>query len=73
MHKKVQKWNSPFFQQDSKKQNKILLFRRRLQAVFVKAVVEISSVFFRPLCCLNSTVFLAIIPAAYLNQKKRRA
>jgi len=43
-----------------------------LHAVFVKAVMEINSVYFGPMCCLHHTVLFEIISASHLNKQKKK-
>lgn len=49
-------------------------YLKQYYRLFGKAVVEISSVCFGPLCCLDSTAFFAVISVAQNNnnEKKKR-
>lgn len=47
-------------------------YLKQYYRLFGKAVVEISSVCFGPLCCLDSTAFFAVISVAQNNNEKKK-
>lgn len=47
-------------------------YLKQYYRLFGKAVVEISSVCFGPLCCLDSTAFFAVISVAQNNNNEKK-